>query len=109
MKKVSYTFSTQKTDYYFDGEFARLNDLVDPKQAVIITDEHVYQAHSKKFKGWQCIVLKPGEETKVQETVNNIIEQLIAYRADRKTFLIGVGGGVITDITGFVGSIYMRG
>ncbi len=29
--------------------------------------------------------------------------------ADRKTTLIGVGGGVITDITGYVASVYMRG
>ena len=29
--------------------------------------------------------------------------------ADRKTILIGVGGGVVTDITGYVASIYMRG
>ncbi|MFX7776497.1 3-dehydroquinate synthase, partial [Acinetobacter baumannii] len=44
-----------------------------------------------------------------QETVNSIIQQLIAFEADRKTILVGVGGGVVTDITGFVASIYMRG
>jgi 3-dehydroquinate synthase len=34
---------------------------------------------------------------------------LIEMEADRKTVLVGVGGGVITDITGYVASIYMRG
>ena len=38
-----------------------------------------------------------------------IIDQLIAFGADRKTTLIGVGGGVVTDITGYVAGIYMRG
>ena len=30
-------------------------------------------------------------------------------KADRKTFIIGVGGGVVTDITGYAASVYMRG
>ena len=38
-----------------------------------------------------------------------IIEQLIGFEADRSTTLIGVGGGVVTDLTGYVASIYMRG
>ena len=38
-----------------------------------------------------------------------MIEQLIELEADRKTTLVGVGGGVITDITGYVASVYMRG
>ena len=40
--------------------------------------------------------MKPGEEFKVQATVDAIIEQLIEFEADRKTTLVGVGGGVIT-------------
>jgi 3-dehydroquinate synthase len=54
-------------------------------------------------------VLKPGEEYKVQATVDSIIDQLIAFHADRQFTLVGVGGGVVTDLTGYVASIYMRG
>jgi len=109
MKKVSYTFSTQITDYYFDGEFARLEELVDKSQAVLITDENVFRAHRKKFAGWKYIIVPAGEQFKVQSTVNGIIERLISFSADRKTFIVGIGGGVITDLTGFVASTYMRG
>jgi 3-dehydroquinate synthase len=45
----------------------------------------------------------------VQETIDAVIEQLISMEADRKTTLVGVGGGVITDITGYAASVYMRG
>jgi len=62
-----------------------------------------------KFKGWNTIVLKPGEEYKVQQTVDLVIDELLSLGADRKTTLIGVGGGVVTDITGYVAGIYMRG
>ena len=38
-----------------------------------------------------------------------IINKLIELQADRKTTLVGIGGGVITDMTGYVASVYMRG
>jgi 3-dehydroquinate synthase len=76
---------------------------------IIITDEHVFAAYKKKLNGWNTIVLKPGEEYKVQHTVDVVIDQLLTFNADRKTVLIGVGGGVVTDITGYIAGIYMRG
>jgi len=109
MQTKSYRFSSATVNYYFDADFSRLEKLVGKEQAVLITDEHVFQAHKKKLKGWNCITLKPGEEYKVQATVNSIIEQLIEFNADRSTWLIGIGGGVITDLTGYVAAIYMRG
>lgn len=109
MKKLQYKFTNKATDYYFDADFARLQKLVDINNAVLITDENIFNHHTKKFKGWNTIVLKPGEEYKVQATADTIIEQLIQFKADRKTFLVGIGGGVITDLTGYVASIYMRG
>ena len=109
MQKKSFRFSTASVDYYLDASFPQLKKLTDPHNTVLITDENVFAGHQKKFKGWNSIVLKPGEEFKVQPTVDAIIEQLIEMEADRTTTLIGVGGGVITDLTGYVASIYMRG
>lgn len=109
MKKLTYKFSNSSVDYYLASGIAHLRDIVDQKSSIIITDENVFNAHTKRFKNWNTIVLKPGEEYKIQSTADNIIEQLIEMEADRKTTLIGVGGGVITDMTGYVASIYMRG
>jgi 3-dehydroquinate synthase len=109
MNKLTYKFSNSSTDYYFAGGISHLKKITDPKATVLITDENVYKAHAKRFKGWNAIVLKPGEEFKIQATVDAVIEKLIEMEADRKTTLVGVGGGVITDITGYVASVYMRG
>jgi 3-dehydroquinate synthase len=109
MKKLTYRFSNSSVDYYFAGGISRLKEIVDRDNTIIITDENVYNAHTKRFKNWNCIVLKPGEEFKVQSTIDEIIDQLIEMEADRKTTLVGAGGGVITDITGYVASVYMRG
>ena len=109
MKKLTYKFSNSSVDYYLTGGVSHLKEIVDKNNTIIITDENVYNAHTKRFKNWNCIVLRPGEEYKVQSTVDEVIDQLIEMEADRKTTLVGVGGGVITDITGYVASVYMRG
>lgn len=109
MKPLNIKYSHSSTQVFFASGISHLRKLTDPDATVLITDENVYNAHAKRFRGWNTIVLKPGEEYKVQATVDAIIEKLIAMEADRKTTLVGVGGGVITDITGYVASVYMRG
>ena len=109
MQKKTFHFSAASVDYYFAGGFSQLKGLVDLSNAIILTDNNVFAAHQKRFKGWNTIVLKAGEAYKVQATVDSVIEQLVGLGADRKTTLIGVGGGVITDLTGYVASVYMRG
>lgn len=106
-KKVR--FSESRVEYYFNGSLKKLNQLSNKQSTVILTDEHVFEAHKDKLKGWNVITLKPGEEFKIQATVDSVIETLIGMQADRTTTLVGVGGGVITDLTGFIASIYMRG
>lgn len=109
MKKITHKFSNSSVDYYPDAGISHLKKIADQKNSVILTDENVFNYHQKRFKGWNTIVLKPGEEYKVQATADTVIEQLIEMEAGRKTTLIGIGGGVITDIAGYVASVYMRG
>ena len=109
MKKTRYTFSAASVDCYVDADFKDLDKLVDRAKAIIITDENIFNSHKSKFKNWNVITLKPGEEFKVQATVDAVIDQLIDFQADRQTTLVGVGGGVVTDLTGYIASIYMRG
>ncbi len=55
------------------------------------------------------VVLPDGEAHKNLETLNLIFDALLGSRADRKTTLIALGGGVIGDMTGFAAACYMRG
>ena len=109
MTKKNIQFSTASTIFYFDTSFDYLEKLTSKDNTVIITDENVFGKNQKKFKGWKTIVIPAGEQYKHQQTVDSIIEQLITYGADRKSFIVGVGGGVITDITGYVAGIFLRG
>jgi 3-dehydroquinate synthase len=109
MQTKTYQFSSASVQYYFDADFSQLEKLIGKDNAVLITDENIFQNHKRKLKGWNCITLQPGEVYKQQGTVDAIIEQLIEFKADRSTWLIGIGGGVVTDITGYVAAVYMRG
>jgi 3-dehydroquinate synthase len=60
-------------------------------------------------KNVSTVVLPDGEAHKNWETLNQIFDALLGARADRKTTLIALGGGVIGDMTGFAAASYMRG
>lgn len=109
MKVVEHKFSDKKTSYYFDADFSDLAKIVKKENTVLITDANIFSGHSEKFDGWKTIVIQPGEATKQQSAVDGIIEQLIGYEADRTSCIVGVGGGVVTDIAGYAAGIYMRG
>ena len=55
------------------------------------------------------IVLPDGEAYKNWETLNLIFDALLTWRAERKTTLIALGGGVVGDMTGFAAACYQRG
>lgn len=106
-KKIQ--FSRHRVSLYFEGSISQLKEIVSKKNTILITDEHLFNLQEKKFKGWQTIVIKAGEQYKVQATVDQVIAQLIELKADRQTTLVGVGGGVVTDLTGYIASIFLRG
>src|SRR5205085_6735984 len=55
------------------------------------------------------ITIRAGEKSKTLEQVGAICDQMIAAGLDRRSFVIGLGGGMIGDISGFVAAIYYRG
>jgi 3-dehydroquinate synthase len=55
------------------------------------------------------ITIPAGEKSKTLEHTGAICDQMVAAGLDRQSFVIGLGGGVIGDISGFVAAIYHRG
>jgi 3-dehydroquinate synthase len=53
--------------------------------------------------------LPAGEENKTWESCQTLFQFLITHNADRKTGLVALGGGMVTDLVGFCASIYKRG
>ncbi|MDD2242081.1 MAG: 3-dehydroquinate synthase [Bacteroidales bacterium] len=74
----------------------------------VIIDKHL-SSYFSLFHGLPLIKLTATEQNKSLETVAAITNRLLKLGADRDCFIIGVGGGITTDIAGFVASIYKRG
>lgn len=86
-----------------------LQQYVPAKKAVIITDTNVFKHYKNDFPSCDIIIINTGEKIKNLDTVRHIYDKLLEFEADRSTFLIGIGGGIVCDITGFAASTFLRG
>jgi len=103
------TFPSGTVDYLFQSSFEDLWQTYDKEHTVIITNEQIAKIYARLFKGVKLLVIPPGENSKDLYTISSLAKQLLELQATRKTLLIGVGGGVVTDIVGLLASVYMRG
>lgn len=67
------------------------------------------QAQSKAAAGAKVIVTRSGDANKNIEALTNLWKSLSASGATRKSLLINLGGGMITDLGGFAAATFMRG
>lgn len=85
-------------------------------QACVISDTNV-SGHAAVVKqslssaGWNVgeFVMPAGEPSKRLEVISAAYDQLVSLRADRRTVIIAVGGGVVGDAAGFVAATFNRG
>lgn len=106
------TIDYQKSNIIFGASFSSFQDFIPKKKqnrTIIITDNNLNRIYGESFNSLPIIEIPAGEESKSMNTIMNIVEQLLDLGADRHSFLLGIGGGVICDITGFVASVFMRG
>lgn len=82
--------------------------LTDTTVASLLGDQIIIALTSGGFQP-TLIAIGAGEKSKTLETAGQICDQMIAAGLDRGSYVIGLGGGVIGDISGFVASIYHRG
>jgi 3-dehydroquinate synthase len=76
---------------------------------IVITDQNVYRNYNQVMPTDKVIRIETGEKIKNLNTVAYILKELIRMEADRTVFILGIGGGILCDIAGFVASIYLRG
>lgn len=114
--------SIQSTDYkihFKQNSYSKLNNYLlnnEVSSLFILVDTntkkhclpHLLNKLTNKFT-IEVIEIKAGEIHKNIDTCVNVWNRLTTLNADRKSLLINLGGGVITDLGGFVASTYKRG
>lgn len=92
------------------GRIEELDELTGGARRILLADETVLRLHGGRIPaGGPVVVVGEGEGAKTLANVERLYEELLRLEADRGTFLVGLGGGVVCDVTGFVAATYLRG
>jgi len=99
------------------GHLARLSSLLDAagvgRRRIVVSSPTVWKLHGDAVAAGlpdaPVIQIPDGERHKHLKTVSQIYDALVTHQIDRGAVLIGVGGGVLGDVTGFAAATYLRG
>jgi len=78
-------------------------------EPILLIDENVLLHHHDIFEPYRSLTISSGETNKTLQKVEAIYRELVTLEADRSTLMVGVGGGLATDVAGFVASTFLRG
>jgi 3-dehydroquinate synthase len=109
MKTLTIRGATGNSDLLVGERIDNAAAYLPAGETVVITDRVVAGLYRDRFPKGRVIEIDIGESIKTLETLQEIYAKLVAAEADRSTFVLGVGGGIVCDITGFAASTYMRG
>lgn len=108
LKDKSYEVIVEK------GIIKNITPYVDiEKKFLIVSDDRIPNVYintiKKQLKKVDVFIFPHGENNKSLDNYKLIIERLIKEDFSRKDYIIALGGGVVSDLAGFVASTYKRG
>lgn len=115
-----HTIQTDKYSILFsEAGYSYLSDILNPQRysrIFILTDTNTSQLCLPNFLAnlateieIEIIEIEAGEINKNIETCTGVWQTLSELNADRKSIIINLGGGMVTDLGGFVASTFKRG
>lgn len=99
----------QLQTYIKDKQYSQIFILIDENTGEYCLPLLLEKVDAIADYGATLLEIPAGEESKSFETIKNLSSSLLESNADKHSLLISLGGGVITDIGGFLASIYKRG
>jgi 3-dehydroquinate synthase len=120
MKRIHVAVPSHSYDICIgEGVLSSLDALLAPlapTSVLIVTDGNVQPLYADAVLGQagrlvrsQVCVLPPGERGKSIDAMQQVLHALFDLRADRKSLVVALGGGVVGDIAGFAAAVFMRG
>ncbi|HBC77137.1 MAG TPA: 3-dehydroquinate synthase [Bacteroidales bacterium] len=109
MERIIVNTGSAVSEILIGAKWESVRELLPESGVAIITDTNVHRIYGSEFPDFPVFQVRAGEASKKMEVVESLAERLIEAGIDRSGFLLGIGGGVVCDIAGFLASIYMRG
>ena len=109
MKAVNLDTPIGKSVILIGEQLENLPKYLPVKMPIVITDTEVKRQWGHLFPPGAVFTIDTGEDVKTLDTVSALYDKLLGLGADRSSFIVGIGGGIVCDIAGFVASTYMRG
>lgn len=78
-------------------------------RVVVVADTNIDRHYHSLVNRFDHVLIGLGETSKTLLTVDTIYRKFIELGVDRSTFILGIGGGIVTDVAGFAAATYMRG
>lgn len=109
MRTITVKAESKHSRILIGEKLENLSLYLPPGKCIIITDGNILRHYASQLPPCPIITIGTGEKEKTMETLSLIFAKLVEYEADRTTFIVGVGGGIVCDVAGLAASIYMRG
>jgi 3-dehydroquinate synthase len=109
MTTINISGSTGNSVILIGESISNFGKYLPKGKTIVITDERVNELYGNLWQELPTIIIGQGEGNKTIATLNLIIHQLLELNTDRKTFILGIGGGIVCDVAGFAASVFMRG
>jgi len=109
MKSLYFTGNRGSSRVIVDTAFSRLDELCEKKKVAVVVDRKVFELYRDKLSTYRFVEIDSGERNKTLKTVEKLYRRFLDWDLDRSSTVIGIGGGIICDITGFAASTYLRG
>ena len=98
-----------ESEIYIGRAGELLPGLLPSGRVVALSDANIDRRYRKLLGGYEHVLIGTGETVKTLHTAGTIYRRFIEMGVDRETFVLGIGGGIVTDMAGFVAATYMRG
>jgi len=109
LEKITINTGCSVSEILIGARWQDVRRMLPESDVAVITDNNIYRIYGEGFPDFPVFQIKPGEASKKIEVVESLAERLIDAGIDRDGLILGIGGGVVCDIAGFLASIYMRG
>lgn len=86
-----------------------LPEVLPEGRITAVSDATIDRIYPELLAPYGAVLVGKGESIKTLQTIGAIYRKFLENGVDRSTFVLGIGGGIVTDITGFAASTYMRG